>query len=148
MIIFAGSTREILLIFCRSSFTNNFMVKNNFSEPKNHQKLYISRSIYFLNKIPARRFVGLLCTNKLEIFFFEKKKKKMFSRTWSLFHDYKTTNLGFNFSHKKLILWFSQGWLFNFNIILKTCFKNLFRKTEEKNDFTVLNNSVETYKLP
>ena len=50
------------------------MVKNNFSEPKNHQKLYISRSIYFLNKIPARRFVGLLCTNKLEIFFFEKKK--------------------------------------------------------------------------
>ena len=85
------------------------MVKNNFSEPKNHQKLYISRSIYFLNKIPARRFVGLLCTNKLEIFFFEKKKKKMFSRTWSLFHDYKTTNLGFNFSHKKLILWFSQG---------------------------------------
>ena len=72
------------------------MVKNNFSEPKNHQKLYISRSIYFLNKIPARRFVGLLCTNKLEIFFFEKKKKKKCFQ-----------GLGACFTTTKLLIWAS-----------------------------------------
>ena len=31
------------LIFCGSSFINNFIVKNNFSEPFNNQKLNISR---------------------------------------------------------------------------------------------------------
>ena len=39
------------LIFCRSSFIDNFIVKNNFSEPQNHPNLNISRSIY-LKKIP------------------------------------------------------------------------------------------------
>ena len=92
-IIVSKTVCEILLIFCRSNFTNNFMVKNNFSEPKNHQKLYISRSIYFLNKIPARRFVGLLCTNQLEIFFFE--KKKCFQ------------GLGAYFTTAKLLIWAS-----------------------------------------
>ena len=35
------------LIFCRSSFISNFLVKNSFSEPKNQRKLNISRPIYF-----------------------------------------------------------------------------------------------------
>ena len=61
----------IFLIFCRSSFINNFMVKNNFSEPKNKQKLNISRPVYFKN-ISAHHFVGLICTNKLERIFLEK----------------------------------------------------------------------------
>ena len=60
------------LDFLSIEFFNDFMVKNNFSEPKNHQKLNISRPIY-LKKISAHRFVGLICTNKLkEFFFFEK----------------------------------------------------------------------------
>ena len=46
------------------------MVKSIFSEPKNQQKLNISRPIYF-TKISAHHFVGLICTNKLEGF--EKK---------------------------------------------------------------------------
>ena len=35
------------LIFCRSSFISNFLVKNSFSETKNQRKLNISRPIYF-----------------------------------------------------------------------------------------------------
>ena len=92
----------IFLIFCRSSFINNFMVKNNFLEPKNHRNLNISRPTYF-KKISAHRFVGLICTNKLEEFFF---RKSFLSKTWSFFHDYKTTNLGVIFFHKKIISYF------------------------------------------
>ena len=44
---------------------------NSFSEPKNQRKLNISRPVYF-KKISAHRFVGLICTNKLEGFFFRK----------------------------------------------------------------------------
>ena len=116
------------LIFCRLSFINNFMIKNNFSEPKNHRKLNISRSIYF-KKISAHCFLGLICTKKLEEFFFF-FFHKVFSRTF--FHNCKTINLGVTFFHKKLILYFFQGWLFNFNIILKACFNNLLRKTAKK----------------
>ena len=93
----------IFLIFCRSSFINNFMLKNNFSEPKTHRKFNISRLIYF-RKISAHRFVGLICTNKLEEFFFF--QKNFFSRTWSFFHDCKTSNLGVIIFHKNLILYF------------------------------------------
>ena len=60
-----------ILIFCRLSFINYFMVMNSFSEPKNQRKLNISRPVYF-KKISAHRFVGLICTNKLEGFFFRK----------------------------------------------------------------------------
>ena len=51
---------RVFLIFCRWSFINNFMVKKNFLEPKNHRKLKISRSIYF-KKISAHRSVDLIC---------------------------------------------------------------------------------------
>ena len=46
------------------------MVKDSFSEPKNKRKLNISRPIYF-EKNPAHDFVGFICTNKREGFFFE-----------------------------------------------------------------------------
>ena len=59
------------LIFCSSSFTNNFMVKNSFSEPKNKRKLNISRPIYF-EEISTQCFVGLICTNKREGLFYGK----------------------------------------------------------------------------
>ena len=61
----------IFLIFCRSSFINNFIVKNHFSEQQNHRNLNISRSIYFLKKL-AHRFEDHIFTNKLEEFFFRK----------------------------------------------------------------------------
>ena len=77
----------IFLIFFRSSFINNVMVKNSFSKP-NKRKLNISRPAYF-KKISAHCFVGLICTNKLEGYFFSKKIVfkglfKLFSR---LQHD-------------------------------------------------------------
>ena len=87
----------IFLIFCRSSFINDFMVKNNFSKPKNHRKLKILKSIY-CKKISAHLFVGLIFTNKLEGFFFQ---KKFFSRAWSFFHGCKTTNFGRHFFSTK-----------------------------------------------
>ena len=92
----------IFSFFCQSSFVNNFMEKNNFSEPKNHRKLNISRSIYF-KKISTYRFEDGIITNKLEGFLFQ---KNFLSRTWSFFHDWKTTNLGVIFFPKKLILYF------------------------------------------
>ena len=92
----------IFLIFCQLSFISNFMMKNNFLEPKNHWKLNILRPIY-CKKISAHCFVDLICTNKLEDFFFQ---KVFLSRTWSYFHDCKTTNLGIIFSNKKLISYF------------------------------------------
>ena len=39
-------------------------------------------------------------------------------------------------------------WSFNFNTILNTCFKYLFRKTEKIADFTLRNKPLEPYKLP
>ena len=101
-IIVSKTLCGIFLIFCWSSFINNFMVRNSFSEPKNKRKLNISRAIYF-EKISAHRFVVLICTNKREGFFF---RKNFFSGTWSFFHDYSTTNLGAIFPRKKIILYF------------------------------------------
>ena len=118
----------IFLIFCRSSFINNFMVKNNFLQPKNHRKLNFSRPIY-LKKISAHRFVGLICTNKLERFLFQ---RIFLSGTWSFFHNCKITDLGVIFFHKNLILYFfSRVIKSDFIIILKACFNNLFRKTKK-----------------
>ena len=70
-IIVSKTICGIFLIFCRQSFTINFMVKNSFLEPKNQRKLNISRLTYFL-KICAHRLVGLICKNKLrkKMFFF------------------------------------------------------------------------------
>ena len=123
-IIVYKTVRRIFLIFCQSSFITNFIVKNHFSEHWNHRNLNNSRPIYF-KKFSAHHFEDSICTNKLEEFFF---RKKVFARTWSFFHDCKTADLSLIFFHKKLILYFFQVWLFNFNTILKTCFKNLFWK--------------------
>ena len=88
--------------FFQSSFINNFLEKNNFSEPQNHQKLNISRIIYF-KKLSAHYFEDPICRYKLDGLFF---RKTIFSRTWSFFHDRKTFILGVIFFHKKLILYF------------------------------------------
>ena len=102
-IIISKTMCAILLFFWQSRFINNFMEKNNYSEPENNQKLNISRTIYF-KKISAQRFEDLICTNKLDRFVFF--WKTFFSRTWSFFHNRKTTNLGAIFCHKKLSLYF------------------------------------------
>ena len=103
-IIASKTVGGIFLLFCQSSCINNFMEKNNFSELQNHQKLNISKPIYF-EKISAHRFEDRICSNKLDGFFFQ---KTFFSRAWSFFRDWKTTNLGVIFLHKKLVLYFSS----------------------------------------
>ena len=70
-IIVSKTVCGIFLIFCRSSFINNFMVKNNFLEAKYHRKLNISEPIYFL-KISAYLLVDLNCTISCKNFFFKK----------------------------------------------------------------------------
>ena len=59
-------------IFCRLGFINDFIVKNSFAEPENHQKLNISRPIYF-KKHFAHCFEDPTCTNKLEVLFSKKR---------------------------------------------------------------------------
>ena len=118
----------IFLIFCWSRSINNFMMENSFSEPKNQRKLNISRPIYF-KKIPAHYFVGLICTNKLEEYFF----RKNFYQGLGAFITNATRLIWASFfSTKNQFYTFFQGWLFNFNVILKTCLKNLFKKTLKK----------------
>ena len=101
-IIVSKTVCGIFLIFCRSSFINNFMVKNSFSEPKNQRKLNISRPVYF-KKVSAHRFVGLICTNKLEGFFFE---KKFFQGLGAFFTTATILIWGAILFHKKIILYF------------------------------------------
>ena len=129
-IIVSKTICGIYLIFYRSSFINNFMAKNNFLEPKNHQKLNVSKYIYF-RKISAYRFVGLVLSVQISwkyIFFW----KKFFQGLGAFFKTAKQI-IWASFFHKKIILYFFfQGWLFNFNITSKTCFKNLFGKTVKK----------------
>ena len=109
-IILSKTVGRILVIFCRSSFNNNFMVKKNFLELKNRQNWNISRPIYF-KKNSTHRFVGLICTNTLEGFFYSKKPLlqdlQLFSRLekpliWPSF--FSTKNLFYIFL--RLIIWF------------------------------------------
>ena len=71
-IIVSKTMCGVFLIFCRSSFINNFLMKNSFSERKNMRKLYISRPVYF-QKIFAHLFARIICINKLGGFFSKKK---------------------------------------------------------------------------
>ena len=66
-IIFSKTVCGIFLIFCRLRFINNFVVKNNFLEPLNHQKLYITEKFFKKNFYIS--FVDVVCKNKLKIFF-------------------------------------------------------------------------------
>ena len=89
---FSKTVSMIYVIFCRSWFINNFVVKDNFSEPRNLPKLNFSRPICF--KFP--------CTVKLEgifskIFFFI--DLEFFSRLQN--HSFRR-----HFLQTKLILYF------------------------------------------
>ena len=127
-IIKSKTVGGIFLFFCQSRFINNFMEKNNFSESQNQQKLNISRNIHF-KKMFGHRFEDLICTNKLDRYFFENhffQRLGVFSTTekpliWAPF-----------FPTKNYFYTFVQRWLFTFNILLKTCLRNLFRKTVKK----------------
>ena len=125
-IIVSKTMCGIFLFFFQLRFIHNFVEKNNFSELLNHWKLNISKIIYlqkFLHPV-----LKILSTQiSWRVFFFE---KNFFS------------GLGAFFTTEKALIWtpffptnkfytFSQSWLFNFNILLKTCFRNLFRKTEK-----------------
>ena len=107
-IIVSKTVSGIFLIFCRSSFINNFIVKNSFSEPKNQRKLNISR--LFIQKIFPTPFCRSYLYKQAGRIFF---RKKFFSRTWSFFHDCNNTNLGCHFVPQKnnFILFFKGDYL-------------------------------------
>ena len=102
-IIVSKTVRRISFFFfffffvCQSSFINDFMEKNNFSESQNHRKLNISRLIYF-SKFPHLALKILSAQISWKGFF----RKTFSSRTWSFFHNWKTTNLSVIFFTKNL----------------------------------------------
>ena len=91
-IISSKTVCGIFLIFCRLHFIKNFVV-NNFPEPKNHQKLNISRPIYLLKNFYTP-FWRSYIYNFFFFFFFN------FSMNWSFFSDCKTIHLGVIFCTK------------------------------------------------
>ena len=135
-IIVSTTICGMFLIYCPLSFVNNFMVKNNFSEPQNHQKLNISRPIYFKKysylKNPKKDLAQI---NWKDLFF---RKKNFFLKDLEVFSRLQNPNCH-AFLHKIYFfiyfILFLQGWLFDFNIILKSWFKILFRKTVKNGDF-------------
>ena len=83
----------------------------------------ISKSFYFW-KISANSFEDLICTNNLQGYFFFN-----FSQGLGAFYtNAKPLIWMLYFCTKYLILHFFEARLFDFNIIFKTSFKNLFRK--------------------
>ena len=138
-IIFSKKLCRIFLSFCRSNFVNISVAKDSLSEPGNHQKLNISRPFYFFKN----SFHTILKISRRDFFF-------SFPLTWSFFHNCETTNLGVIFLYKKLVLNLFQVWLFNFSVISKACFKNLFKKTWKK--LVILHFEIillfEPYNLP
>ena len=123
-IIVSKTVSGIFLIFCRSSFINNFIVKNNFLEPQNHLRLNISKPIY-LKKIQHTVLKIISAQISWKKFFF----KKIFFKDLELFSRLQNYWFGLIFSTKNKCCSFFQVWLFNFNITLNTCSKMFFRKT-------------------
>ena len=121
----------------RSSFINNLIIKNNFSEPKNHWKLTVSRTIHF-KKFPQTVLKIISAQISWKDFFFFFFFFNFFSKTWSFFHDCKTTNFGCQFFPQKVIfiLFFKGGYL-----ILKKYWKHALKSFSEKlwknGDFTL-----------
>ena len=112
--IFCKTMCRIFLIFCRS----RFIVKNNFSEPWNYQKLNISRPIYFL-KNSAHRFEDLVFTSWKNFF-----QKKLITYL-ELFSRLRNHSYGRNFFTQEINFTLFQVWIFTFNSTLKACFTSL-----------------------
>ena len=90
----------------------------------NHQ-VKISRDPFILKTIFAHRFENFTCTSKLEAFL---------SRTWSLFRDCNTTNLGIIFFIQKI----KFITFFRCDYFIFTWFKYLSRKIGKNGGFILL----------
>ena len=136
---------RIFLIFCQLSLISNFIVieEQFFGTLKSPKLKHLKTS---LNKFPHTILKTISAQISCKIFFFFFLNFFYFV---CFFCHCKTTDLGLVFFHKKKKIYtFFQVWSFHFNIILKTCFKNLFRKTVKKRWFTFLNKPFKPYKLP
>ena len=86
--------RTFLVFFCLHFF-KIISLWRTMSRKVKLWKFKISWNIYFL-KVSAHYYEDFIFTNKLEEFFVP----ICFSRAWSFFHEYKTTNLGWIFCTK------------------------------------------------
>ena len=111
---------RIFLIFCWSSFINNFMLKNGFLEPKNYQDP--SRDPSTFKKFLQTILKVLSVQISLKDISFE---KNFFLRFGAFFTTAKPLIWAPFFSTKNNFKLFSR-------IILKTYFKDLFSKTAKK----------------
>ena len=137
---------RIFLIFCQLSLISNFIVieEQFFGTLKSPKLKHLKTS---LNKFPHTILKTISAQISCKIFFFF-----FFWIFFILFAFFVTAKpliwaLFFSTKKKKIYTFF-QVWSFHFNIILKTCFKNLFRKTVKKRWFTFLNKPFKPYKLP
>ena len=126
------------LDFLSFAFYEWFFREEHFFGTVKSPKVKILTDFFFL-KVSAQFFENLIfARSKLEGFFF------------NLLHllgaFFMAANL-LNFLHKKLILYFFQVWLFNFNAILKICFKMYYRKLTKNGD-TLWKTSLEPNRLP
>ena len=131
--------------FLCSCIFNNYVEKSKFWNRKINKSENILRCIYF-KIISVNLFKDLVCTNKLEVFFF--LKIVFFQRLGVFLMNAEPLIWASFFAQVNYSYIFFQVWSFHFNIIFVLCCKHLFRKIEKKNgDFTLLNKSLEPYKL-
>ena len=125
--------RILLIILWRTIFRNCKITKS-----------WISRDPFISKKFPRT----VLKIVSVQISWTDFFSKSIFLRTWSFFHDWKTTNLGTISFHKKIILYFLQRWLFNFNILLKQTSEIHLENLRKNGGFILLNKPLKPYQLP
>ena len=104
---------QVLLIYCEEQFLGTL---------KSPKLKYLENHLFKKNS--EHRFEDYIRTNKLDQFFFS---KNFFQRLGTFFVTIKPLIWGSFFSTKNNFVVFFK-WLFDFNIKLNRCFKNLFRK--------------------
>ena len=109
-IIVSKTVCGIFLIFCRSSFIDNFIVKSNFSGTLKSPKLKYLKTHLF-EKISTHHFEDNIWKNKPDQFFFE---KIFFQGLGAFFVTAKPLIWASFFSTKNKFYSFFQVWSFNF----------------------------------
>ena len=137
---------RIFLIFCQLSLISNFIVieEQFFGTLKSPKLKHLKTS---LNKFPHTILKTISAQISCKIFFFFFFEFFLFCLLFLSLQNHWFGPCFFPQKKKKIYTFF-QVWSFHFNIILKTCFKNLFRKTVKKRWFTFLNKPFKPYKLP
>ena len=123
-----NGVRNFLIFFVNQDSLIILWRKRFFRTVKSRKVKYLEN--HFFKKFPQTVLKILSAQICWTYLFFE---NFLFSRTWSFFTTEKPLIWAPFFPQKiNFVYAFSQRWLFNFNILLKTCFRNFFRKAVKK----------------